>query len=59
MTDGRTSQARRDARRRNFQFGVRLESELRAQLRHYADKRHDGIINPALQTIILKFFNGK
>jgi len=59
MTDGQTSQARRDARRRKFQFGVRLDSDLAAQLQHYADKQHDGIINAALQTIILKFFNGK
>ena len=29
------------------------------QLRHYAEQRHHGVINMALNTIVSKFFNGK
>ena len=48
-----------DAKRRNRHFQVRLDKELAEQLQHYAEQRHQGIINAALQTIILKFFNAK
>ena len=48
-----------DAKRRNRHFQVRLDKELAEQLQHYAEQRHQGIINAALQTIILKFFNVK
>ena len=48
-----------DAKRRNRHFQVRLDKELAEQLQHYAEQRHQGIINAALQSIILKFFNAK
>ena len=34
-----------------------LDKQLSAQLQHYAEQRHHGVINSALQTIISKFFN--
>ena len=55
----REQQAKADAIRRSQHFQVRLDRQLAKQLQHYADKRHNGIINSALQTIISKFFNGK
>lgn len=48
-----------DFKRRHRHFQVRLDKQLAAQLQHYADQRHQGVINAALQTIILKFFNAK
>lgn len=48
-----------DANRRHRHFQVRLDSQLAGKLQHYADQRHQGVINAALQTIILKFFNAK
>tara|TARA_R100001509_G_scaffold12135_1_gene6276 strand:- start:40 stop:222 length:183 start_codon:yes stop_codon:yes gene_type:complete len=57
--DDKTEQALRDEQRRNRHFQVRLDSDLAKQLRHYANQRHQGVINAALQTIILKFFNPK
>jgi hypothetical protein len=48
-----------DAKRRDRHFQVRLDKDSAAQLQHYADQRHQGIINAALQTIISKFFNAK
>jgi ABC-type nitrate/sulfonate/bicarbonate transport system substrate-binding protein len=48
-----------DQKRRHRHFQVRLDEKLAAQLQHYADKRHNGVINAALQTLISKFFNGK
>ena len=53
----KTMQAKQDDRRRAQHFQVRLDKQLAAQLQHYADQRHQGVINAALQTIILKFFN--
>tara|TARA_R100001509_G_scaffold36414_1_gene19506 strand:+ start:2632 stop:2814 length:183 start_codon:yes stop_codon:yes gene_type:complete len=53
----REQQAKADEKRRSQHFQVRLDKQLAAQLQHYADQRHQGVINAALQTIILKFFN--
>ena len=55
----REHQAKADANRRSQHFQVRLDKQLGKQLQHYAEQRHNGIINSALQTIISKFFNGK
>ena len=55
----REQQAKADANRRFGHFQVRLDKQLAEQLQHYADKRHQGVINAALQTIILKFFHQK
>ena len=55
----REQQAKADANRRSQHFQVRLDKQLAQQLQHYADQRHNGIINSALMTIISKFFNGK
>ena len=55
----RKQQAKADANRRSGHFQVRLDKQLSAQLQHYAEQRHHGVINSALQTIISKFFNGK
>jgi hypothetical protein len=52
-------QAKADEKRRSQHFQVRLDKQLGKQLQHYAEQRHNGIINSALQTIISKFFNGK
>ena len=59
MPSERKSQSKIDEDRRHRHFQVRLDSQLAGHLQHYADKRHQGVINAALQTIILKFFNGK
>lgn len=48
-----------EAKRRHRHFQVRLDESLASQLRHYADQRHNGVVNMALMTIISKFFNGK
>ena len=48
-----------EAKRRHRHFQVRLDEQLASQLRHYADQRHNGVVNMALMTIISKFFNGK
>ena len=48
-----------DQKRRHRHFQVRLDEKLAAQLQNYADQRHSGVINAALQTLISKFFNGK
>jgi len=48
-----------DSKRRHRHFQVRLDEKLAAQLQHYADAHHNGVINAALQTLISKFFNGK
>jgi predicted HicB family RNase H-like nuclease len=53
----REQRARADANRRSGHFQVRLDKQLSAQLQHYAEQRHHGVINSALQTIISKFFN--
>lgn len=50
-------QSRADEKRREGHFQVRLDKQLAAQLRHYAEQRHHGVVNSALQTIISKFFN--
>ena len=55
----RKSQSKIDEDRRHRHFQVRLDSQLAGYLQHYADKRHQGVINAALQTIVLKFFNAK
>ena len=55
----KTVQAKQDDKRRAQHFQVRLDKQLAEQLQHYADKRHQGVINAALQTIILKFFHQK
>ncbi len=59
MPDEKTTQAKHDEKRRSQHFQVRLDKQLAAQLQHYADQRHQGVINAALQTIILKFLNPK
>ena len=59
MADKKTKQAVADDKRRSNHFQVRLDSQLADQLRHYAEQRHHGVINMALNTIISKFFNGK
>ena len=48
-----------DSKRRHRHFQVRLDDQLAAQLQHYADQRHNGVINAALMTLISKFFNAK
>ena len=53
----REQQAKADEKRRSGHFQVRLDKQLSAQLQHYAERRHHGVINSALQTIISKFFN--
>ena len=53
----REQQAKADEKRRTGHFQVRLDEQLAAQLRHYAEKHHHGVISPALQTIVSKFFN--
>jgi len=55
----KTPQAKSDEKRRAQHFQVRLDKRLAAQLQHYAEQRHQGVANAALQTIILKFFNEK
>ena len=55
----REQQAKADANRRSGHFQVRLDKQLSAQLQHYADRNHDGFINPALKAIVSLFFNGK
>ena len=59
MPNEKTTQAKQDDKRRAQHFQVRLDKQLAEQLQHYADKRHQGVINAALQTIILKFFHQK
>ena len=59
MPDEKTTQAKQDDKRRAQHFQVRLDKQLAEQLQHYAEQRHKGVINAALQTIIPKFFNGK
>jgi hypothetical protein len=59
ITGARDYQRQTDEKRRHRHFQVRLDEKLAAQLQHYADKRHNGVINAALQTLISKFFNGK
>ena len=59
IPDEKTPQAKSDEKRRAQHFQVRLDTRLAAQLQHYAKQRHQGVVNAALQTIILKFFNGK
>ncbi len=59
MPDEKTTQAKQDDKRRAQHFQVRLDKGLADQLQHYANQRHQGVINAALQTIILKFFNAK
>ena len=53
----REQQAASDDARRYRHFQVRLDKQMAIQLRHYAEQRHHGVINSALQTIISKFFN--
>ena len=53
----REQQARADANRRSGHFQVRLDKQLSAKMRHYAERHHHGVINSALQTIISNFFN--
>ena len=59
MPDEKTTQAKQDDKRRAQHFQVRLDKQLAEQLQHYAEQRNKGVINAALQTIILKFFNQK
>ena len=59
MSEDKTPQALQDDKRRSRHFQVRLDQQLADQLRHYADKRHNGVVNMALTTIVSKFFNGK
>ena len=59
MPDEKSQAAKHDDKRRAQHFQVRLDKQLAEQLQHYAEQRHQGVINAALQTIISKFFNGK
>jgi len=59
MPDEKSQAAKHDDKRRAQHFQVRLDKQLAEQLQHYADQRHQGVINAALQTIILKFFHVK
>jgi len=59
IPDEKTPQAKADDKRRAQHFQVRLHKQLAEQLQHYADQRHNGVINAALFTIVSKFFNGK
>ena len=59
ITGARDYQRQADEKRRHRHFQVRLDETLAEQLQHYADQRHNGVINAALQTLISKFFNGK
>ena len=59
MPDEKTKQAVADDKRRSNHFQVRLDAQLAEQLRHYAEQRHHGVINMALNTIVSKFFNAK
>ena len=59
MPDEKTTQAKQDDKRRAQHFQVRLDKQLAEKLQHYAEQRHQGVINAALQTIISKFFNAK
>ena len=53
----REQQAKADANRRAGHFQVRLDRQLAEKLQHYADLNHNGIINPALQSIVSQFFS--
>ena len=44
----REQQAKADANRRSGHFQVRLDKQLSAQLQHYAEQRHHGVINLSL-----------
>ena len=59
MSEEKTPQALQDDKRRRNHFQVRLDQQLADQLRHYAEQRHHGVINMALNTIVSKFFNAK
>ena len=59
MSEEKTPQALQDDGRRRNHFQVRLDQQLADQLRHYAEQRHHGVINMALNTIVSKFFNAK
>jgi hypothetical protein len=59
ITGAMDYQRQADEKRRHRHFQVRLDETLAVQLQHYADQRHNGVINAALQTLISKFFNGK
>jgi|TARA_Y100000033_G_scaffold39561_1_gene39146 hypothetical protein len=59
MSEEKTPQAVKDDKRRRNHFQVRLDEQLADQLRHYAEQRHHGVINMALNTIVSKFFNAK
>ena len=59
MPDEKTTQAKQDDKRRAQHFQVRLDQQRAEQLQHSAEQRPQGVINAALQTIILKFFNAK
>lgn len=58
MPNQKTWQDKADANRSHRHFQVRLDERLSAQLRHYADRNHDGVISPALFSIVSQFFNG-
>ncbi len=58
MPNTKSSQDKTDAKRSHRHFQVRLDERLSEQLQHYADRNHDGAINPALFSIISRFFNG-
>jgi hypothetical protein len=59
ITGAANYQREADSKRRHRHFQVRLDDQLAAQLQHYADQRHNGVINAALMTLISKFFNAK
>ena len=59
MPDEKTTQAKQDDKRRAQHFQVRLDKQLAEQLQHYADQRHQGVINAALQPLSLKVFHVK
>tara|TARA_R110002050_G_scaffold1907_2_gene11953 strand:- start:38 stop:229 length:192 start_codon:yes stop_codon:yes gene_type:complete len=58
MSNEKTPEQKRDAKRRPYQYSVRLDPLLAANLQHYADANHEGVTNAAIKTIISQFFKG-
>ncbi len=59
LRTARNAQRLQDEKRRPRHFQVRLDQELADKLRHYANKHHGGVVNPALNIIVSRFFNGQ
>jgi hypothetical protein len=58
MSNEKTPEQKRDAKRRHLHFQVRLDPLLAAQLQHYADANHNGVVNAGIKTILSQFFRG-